>query len=592
MVLIQILLQMSLLNFRLPIISLEGVIYRVLSFVVLLAIFGTIYGLSGKFNKSLFAFNATFIIISFINLLKILYRQEPILPSDLQFLLSPFSFLTMVNFPYIVMFFILVIVLTLVLYKLKKHYEMKLCKQNPLSMGKRLMILSVSFMVLFSYFNYNFSSRPEILADIDSKNWNQLEIYDDNTFVMGFAQNLPGPKMKTPRTYSKKEVETVMDKYAKIAAKENAKRARDDFEDISVIFILSESLSDPDRVQGVKLNHQPLKYIQDPSDKLRTGQMMSPVYGGGTANAEFEVLTGMSIQNLLPNMSSPYLNFMSDFEAFPSFVDFYKQSENKKAVAMHAYHSTMFKRKSVFQTFGFDQQYYKNSFHYQDKLGNSDYISDESAYNEALSLLRNDKENDYFIHLITMQNHSKYTDKYEAHDFQVSGAMSDSAKDAISYYAQGIQYTDEATKSFIHALRNLDRKVMVVLYGDHLPALYYEVKEYNDLYTLSMTDYFVLANFDINQSHQEVHVSPSSFVNQILDLADVKMSPYHALLKSYREAIPYSKWHLFYGKDGRSREFDALNSEEKALFEDYYLIQFDMLEGQQYAKDYFYTQKD
>ena len=586
-IIVQVCLQMSLLNFRLPMISFEGVVYRILSVAVLTAVFGMIYGLSGKFNTSLFVFVSSFMIISFLNLLKILYRQEPILPSDLQFLVSPLSFLTMVNFIYIVIFIALVIVLFYVLNYLKKHYEAKTQAEKSLAFHKRLIVVLTSIAVLFTYFTFNYRQSPKILAKEDSYNWDQLQIYDDNTFVMGFAQNLPGPKMKEPEGYNKASVEQVMNQYQTIADKVNQNRQRDHFEDISVVFILSESLSDPGRVHGVNLNKSPIPYIQNTDDKLRTGQMLAPVYGGGTANTEFEVLTGMSIQNLLPNMSTPYLNFLSDFEAFPSFVDFYKQADNHKAVAMHAYHSNMFKRKAVFHTLGFDEQYYKNSFKHQDKLGSSDYVSDESAYQEVLSLLKENRNHDYFIHLITMQNHSKYTDKYDEHDFKSSGKLSKSAQESVSYYAQGIHYTDQATEAFVKELRSLDRKVMVVLYGDHLPALYYEVKEYNDLYTLSMTDYFILSNFELDKSHQEKMISPTNIMNEVTRLADVKISAYQALLETYRNEVPYSKWDLYYDQKGRSHQYKDLDNSKQALIDDFYLIQYDMLEGEQYAKAYF-----
>ena len=585
--LVQICLQVSLLNFRMPMISVPGLIYRLLSIIVLTAIFGIMYGLSGNYARSLFVFLATFIIIAFLNLLKILYRQEPILPSDLQFLISPLSFFTMVNFIYIVLFVLLVSFLFFALNKIKKHTLDKTKAEKKLAFTQRMVVIVTSIAVLFSYFSFNYRQRPQILANENSRHWDQLQIYDDNTFVMGFAQNLPGPKMQQPTDYSQERVIEIMEYYQAVADQENEKRSRDHFEDISVIFILSESLSDPRRVHGVELNQSPIPYIQDSQDKLRTGQMLSPVYGGGTANTEFEVLTGMSIQNLLPNMSTPYLNFLSDFEHFPSFVDFYKQQDHHKAIAVHAYHSSMFKRKAVFNTLGFDEQYYKNSFKHQDKIDNSDYISDESAYSEVLDILKQNPEQDYFVHLITMQNHSKYTNKYHDQDFKVGGLLSESAKEAVSYYSQGIYYTDEATKEFVSSLRSLDRKVMVVLYGDHLPALYYELKEYNDLYTLSMTDYFILSNFPVNKMYQEKQISPTNLVNEVTALADVKMTAYQALLQDYRAHVPYSKHERYFDQHGRSRTYENLDTESQKITDLFYLIQYDMLEGAQYAKEYF-----
>lgn len=590
LILVHILLQVSLLkwpNFA-KTFHFRAITYRFLSLLFLLGFYLVFIAFFGSFIYGDFFFKLFFILVAFINMLKILYRQEPIIPYDLQFLKTPFSFFTMVNAVYLLMFAIFLLITYIVI---RKVYEsMPKEKSSKMLLPKRLMVMSLALIIFVSCLQLKNIEASEFENDHDIYFYHDdpIELYEEKGFVLGFASNLPGESMRRPRDYSQQKVVEIMEKYRQKAIQMNAGRLKDSFDDISIVYILSESLSDPSRVNEVEiLGGNPLSYIQNNEDKLERGTMMSPVYGGGTANTEFEVLTGFQTQYLSPNMSTPYLSILPEKEYFPSFVEIYKQSPDKEAIAIHAYHSGMFERRKVYELLGFDQQIYQNGFKHKEKLGKSDYLSDAAAYQEVLDFLRKKDKKDYFIHLITMQNHAKYSDKYDQYHFDVKTPMSKKAQDQIRYYTEGIYETDNATKAFIEEIENLDRKVIVVFYGDHLPSLYYDLKEQNNIWSLSMTDYFIYSNFiSPEPKEREEHVSPISFALKTMSYADVKMSPYQALVSEYLKHIPYSKANCFYDQEDNCRHYEALDEETKAILHDYYLIQYDMIEGQQYARLY------
>ena len=111
--------------------------------------------------------------------------------------------------------------------------------------------------------------------------------------------------MDKPSEYSKKTMEKIATRYTKEANKINTSRANI-LTDSTVILILSESFSDPLRVPGISFDIDPMPNIRALKDVTTSGLMLSPGYGGGTANIEYQSLTGMNLANFNDQLISPY----------------------------------------------------------------------------------------------------------------------------------------------------------------------------------------------------------------------------------------------------------------------------------------------
>lgn len=535
------------------------------------------------------------VILAIANYLKIQWRGEPIVPSDLAMVKSFSDLFQMVEWYYFALFIIATILLVYGVIKLRKKYHYTLFGQHRFGKRVRAAGLIVSFMFLSNV--HNIHAEGNMIRELRTKvgfryyKGSTLLSYQTNSFVLGFVDNFTGQAMEKPPVYSQKRVQQVLAPYHQEAQKRNAHRKRDDFEDVSVIFVLSESLADPRVIEGVHLDKNPIEYIQNPVDKYAVGKLIVPVYGGGTPNSEFELLTSLSIQNLQQNMNIPYQRFIPRYNWFPSFVSEYKQGKNNKAIAIHSFNSKLYKRRDVFRILGFDEMYFDSDMKHTEKLDKSNYISDESAYREVLDHLVSRPDENLFIHLMTMQNHSGYSDKYHTYHFEPKTENGEDLDQVLQYYVEGIYRTDIVTKEFISALDKLDRKVMVVFYGDHHPGLYSSLMDQNDAVRLHLTDFFVYSNFTDDRIEVDHPISTTNLLNYVYDAADVKVNAYQQLIYELRQKVVADIEGEYLLDTGERVSYEELSPEYKRLVDDYYLIQYDIIEGDMYTMNFLYENR-
>ena len=109
--------------------------------------------------------------------------------------------------------------------------------------------------------------------------------------------------MVKPDDYSEETMKEVAARYEKEAKKINASRT-ENMTDSTVIYVLSESFSDPSRVPGLKVNKDSMPNIRSIKENTTSGLMLSSGYGGGTANLEYMGLTGLSMSNFDSSLTS------------------------------------------------------------------------------------------------------------------------------------------------------------------------------------------------------------------------------------------------------------------------------------------------
>ena len=529
----------------------------------------------------------TSVIICIANILRINFRGEPILPEDIYLLNSLVEIIMMVNI-WILLIFIIILITAgaFIIYLYRSHREkFQVFPTTRNFLFRRLSIIALTFIMILSLRGFqhdnswlsNFSQ--EYAGYIRVRN-NEILNYQRNGFVFGFLSNLTGPPMRKPEGYSKAKIEKIVKKYESRAKYMNQKRKHEDLSDYNVIMILSESLANPQRIEGVTLNQNPIPYIQDSSDKCASGTLISPTYGGGTANAEFELLTGMSVQYLEPNMKLPYQRFIAEFEQFPTAL-----KSHDASIALHAYNDKMFNRRNVYQTFGFDKVLFEDDFTYTEHLYESEYISDDSVYKEILKQLRTHDE-PLMIHAITMQNHAGYAPKYKDQEHFVSESVDPSVTEALEVYTQGIHLTDLATERFIKQIDALETPTVVVFYGDHLPGIYGDLESDNSNKTMSETDFFIYSNVEGKTIDRPGTRSLNELIPMVKEVTNTQVTPFEALLTNYRDQIPASKNGEFY-MEQEMRYYDDLTEKQRDALKEYVLIQYDMLAGKQYSKQMF-----
>lgn len=405
--------------------------------------------------------------------------------------------------------------------------------------------------------------------------WSQQRNYLGNGFVAGYLYNIDVPPMASPPGYSDETMARIVARYEALARSVNADRDPDRLGEVNVVMILSESFSDPTAVRGVRLQADPIPRIREVMGSTTSGSMLSQNLGGGTANMEFEAVTGMSMGLMPPQLQVPYLMLVPRFEHFPSAVRS-MEAAGYRSLAIHPFTSELYRRIEVYRAFGFDELVFDEDLALQQRIGNDGYLSDEAAYTELLTRLERSPEA-MFVNLVTMQNHIPYAGRYPD-PVPVAGPDGEPMDD-LGHYVRGLTHTDRATHRLLNRLAELDEDTVVVFYGDHLPGSYPEdVMRANEGQTLHETPFFVWSTTG-GPTRRQPLTSPAFFLDLALEQADVPVTPYVALLHGLRQEVPALSRGRTYDATGQPTPATSLGPRARRLLRDYRLVQFDLTEG-------------
>ena len=439
--------------------------------------------------------------------------------------------------------------------------------------------------------------------------WDSVYDAQRNGPLVAFTRQLNPKVMVKPDDYSEETMKQVAARYEKAAKKINAKRSAN-MTDSTVIYVLSESFSDPSRVPGLKVNKDSIPNIRKIKQNTTSGLMLSSGYGGGTANLEYMGLSGLSMANFDSSLTSPYQQLVPSEHWTPTINQMWGAAKN--SIGLHPYESSMYSRATNYKKFGFSHFYTLTGpdvISHQDKIDDSPYVSDEATYQSTLEEVRKTKSNQ-FLQVITMQNHMPYHDWYKHNDFKASSTtgkpLKDDEKESIETYQKGASLTDGATAGFLSELDKLDKPVTVVFYGDHLPGIYSSASADDDnSLALHQTDYFIWSNkasgTQGNKIDNAEYSSPNFFVAQAAEHMDAKVSPYLAFLTEMHSKISAMEppvvnniqgWdripegqNIYLNSKGEPMAEDDFDAETRQLLADYRLIQYDITTGKNYLKD-------
>lgn len=379
--------------------------------------------------------------------------------------------------------------------------------------------------------------------------WRPLESYYRQGFLPTFISGAQTIKPPVPAGYSVDEAEKLIDDYAAsydesegVSTERAEATAQFDAEKPTVITIMNETFSDLSIYQQMHANYNGPEFFKSLPDALSRGVLYVSAYGGGTCNTEFEYLTGNSMANLGAGVY-PYTiyNLTNTDNLAAQF-----KKLGYTTTAMHPNHGTNWNRENVYQDFGFDQFLTIQDFQNADKLRGM--VTDEATYDKILELL-DTNSNPQFIFDVTMQNHSGYDTGLIPADKQVNLSIDGTSNPEVNEYVSLIQESDRALKSFIDKLRKLDRKVILVFFGDHQPFF---PSEYNDRWfsgedetthamRLWQTDYIIWANYDVagnSQTSQVDDLSTNYLGATLMNLIGAPLSNYQKAQISLRNAMP------------------------------------------------------
>lgn len=548
--------------------------------LVLLALLLFLSGVIGSLGMGAVLYTVFIGILGYADYLKMTMRQEPIYPDDLKMAANLGMMKDLVGLP---LFLVLLVVILAVLVGVGYMFWRSLKKPKNIQILRLVTVVLSGGLLLYAS---NFNSSSNLLRKGYDRTalwipYSQKMNYYNVGFVGGFLYNLKVEAMEKPKGYSEAAVKEITERYQKEADAANEKVKEE--EQPNIVYVMSESFSDPNRLKGVTVSGDPLKDYYEVANQTYSGQMLSQNYGGGTANIEFEALTGFSMEPLNAQMTTPYTLLVPKLEKLPSLVSLLKDS-GYETTAIHPYDTSMYKRKDVYQVLGFDQFLDQDTMTHRDKLQNNPYISDESAYEEVLDQL--DSDTPQFLHLVTMQTHMPYNEKYSNISYQVTA---EGNNDSIANYAQDVAYASEALKNFTQELSKLSRRTILVFWGDHLPGIYSDATQAaNTGTTLHETEFLIYdsARKLANTASGQI-ISPFYFAPTLFQQAGQATTGFYQLLLDLQKVLPAFEKSMYY-QDGQWQATASLGDKE-SIYKDYQMIQYDILAGKQYslASDFF-----
>jgi len=511
-----------------------------------------------------------FIILT-ISVIKIRYLGEPFNLLDILFYKSTGEIFGLIDntLTKIILTSIPKLLFVLIVYILINYINFK--NNIRVTNIKRRIIIYASgllvFLILFipNELTYNFITTYIYDAN---KRKDYDAILNNGTYYLtyGHLAGIYGTYLENKVYKSKDYNEKIIEKRLKESKKENDNTLGKP----NIIVILSESFWDIDKLDEIEFNKEITKNISELKEEGLYFEMISPSYGGATANVEFEFLTGASL-NYFGQSYIPYINLYrnKNNDTSPNIVKELKNNDYYTKIVPYT-SSTLYNCGYVYEHFGFDEKEFNPEV--DKKYIKGKYVSDEYITDKIIKEM-NDKEKDkkLFYMTLTMQNHMPYTkDKYKKYDIKITKSnLSKENNEELLSYAQGVYDTDKELKRLYDYIKTYDEPTMIVFYGDHLPYLessenleYFNTKDnVLNTYRKYNTQSLVLANFDMNNLIEEnksnlQYMGIDTLSSYILNHMDIEISDYYKWLYSTRNTI------------GASNRFVSIDQKGKVYYTD------------------------
>lgn len=314
----------------------------------------------------------------------------------------------------------------------------------------------------------------------------------------------------------------------------------------NIIFLQLESFFDPNLVKGISFSENPLPYFEQLVADYPSGYLSVPCFGAGTANTEFEVQTGMNMDDFGPG-EYPYKTVLQSKVCESMAYDL-----KEKGYATHALHDndgTFYDRYKVFSHLGYEDF---TSIEYMDNIEMTPmgWAKDKILTGEIGKILDSTDGSDY-IYTISVQGHGDYPSDYPegfVPEITVTGFFDTAKEKAFTYYVNQIHEMDNFLRELTAMLEGRDEETVLVMYGDHLPGFSFtdEVLKNGDIY---QTQYVVWSNFSLPSEKENLEsYQLAAHVQQMLGMSEGYLTKFH----QKREDTPD------YLKDLKILEYDIL----------------------------------
>ena len=374
--------------------------------------------------------------------------------------------------------------------------------------------------------------------------------YEDYGYPYCLAVTIFDTGISCPRDYSEQEI-------TRIEKTEDNLPATNEDSKPNIIFVQLESFFDPTLVEYLNISEDPIPNFRKIMKEYTSGYYKVPSVGAGTANTEFESITGMSLHYFGPG-EYPYKSILK--ETTCESAPYVLKNLGYSTHAVHNNEANFYGRRSIFPNLGFDtftSAEYMSEEEDKNPLG---WTKDEVLTDEIIKCLDSTEESDY-IYTISTQGHGAYPEEQLIDDpeITVSGAETEAQNNQWEYYCNEIHEMDNFVKELTDALADYPEDVILVMYGDHLPTMGLTVEDLKNKY-LFQTQYVMWDNFGLEKKDE--NLAAYQMAAEVMDRAGIHEGTifrYHQArrnTRNYQVDLETLQYDVLYGKkysyDGES----------------------------------------
>lgn len=322
----------------------------------------------------------------------------------------------------------------------------------------------------------------------------------------------------------------------------------EDEEHPNIIFLQLESFIDPATIKTIELDKEACPNFRRLVENYPSGQLTVPACGAGTANVEFEVMSGLSVKFFGPG-EYPYKSILK--EKTLETIAYDLKSLGYSTHAIHNHRAVFYNRNTVFANMGMDTF---TSIEYMNNVEKTpkNWAKDDVLVDCMLDALDSTKARD-MIYTISVQGHGKYPGEQVLSDphVTVTKAPSEELKWKYEYYANQIYEMDEFIGELTEEFAKYDEPIVLVMYGDHIPAI--DLTE-DDLQNGNLygTEYVIWSNFGLEGDDEDMYTY--QLTSHLLEMLDMQVGTIFTYQQNHKNSETYLSdlkalgYDMLYGK--------------------------------------------
>ena len=446
-----------------------------LNFLPPCMLLGTVWFLTQRLFYSAAFVGLLFQSISFINTMKVIYRDDPLVPKDIalyrEAIAAVEGYGLKLDWPAIGII-VGSFVFFLVLGWITKH--------KPIDVGIRTMVTVLLCFAMSAAFNGWYASRDLYFSIEKSDGNNMVSVYEDLGVTYCFLYQFNAYPIDEPETFDKNEAEAWAETPVEAVVPETKPH---------IIFIMSEAFYDiPNHALMASANVDTLANFKAivSSDRTISGDIVVPNFGGGTANTEFDVMTGMQTNMISESGPSAFRIVHKDTVSVARLLE----NQGYQSFFLHPGDSWFYNRQNVYRMFGMEDQIFIDAFAPEDFKGdNMAWVKDDACADvliEEFERRLEESDEPIFSYVTTIQNHTAYNiNKYGNYNIpwvwtkvRLTEYM---AQEYLAVYLEGLRDADAMLGKVTSYFDSIDEPVILAFFGDHLPNLGADYLTYRQL---------------------------------------------------------------------------------------------------------------